>query len=75
MRLCFNQCAQFQRICNPITNCISYLYIHFTTSTIFSPKACWIRAMALQVKLWPPPSQRVTSDGRRWVSSAYGKSW
>lgn len=27
------------RICDPITNCISYLYIHFTTSTIFSPKA------------------------------------
>lgn len=25
---------------------------HFTTSTIFSPNACWIRAMVLQVKLW-----------------------
>ena len=31
---------QFQRICNPITHCISILYNHFATSTIFSPNAC-----------------------------------
>jgi hypothetical protein len=41
------------RICNPIIHSISYLYIHFTTSTIFFSKACWIRAIVLQVKLWP----------------------
>jgi len=34
---------------------------YFTTSTIFSPKASWIMAMVLQVKLWPNMNHREPS--------------
>lgn len=44
--------------------------VYLATIIIGTPNACSIRAIVLHVKLCPPPSHLVTSDGRLRVSAA-----
>ena len=47
-----------------------HLESHFATSIIGSPRACWMIAMVLQVKLWPNMNHLETSDSFLPVSRA-----